>query len=204
MPSRNIVKIDLEDTYYHIYARGASKKPIFIDELDYSYFLHLLQRYLSLKEIKDNKGAIYKKLYDDVELLAYCLVKNHFHLLVYQVHMGAMQSLMRRVMTGYSAYFNKKYKMSGSLFESRYKASRIDNNEHLTHISRYIHLNPEHWENYEYSSIKNYLNMNEEDWLNSKRILNLFNSIKEYRKFISEYKTRHDELEYIKDELVGY
>ena len=67
---------------------------------------------------------------------------NHIHLLVYQHQPQAMAQFMRSVLTSYSRYFNKRYKRSGSLFESRYKASLISDDAYLEHISRYIHLNP--------------------------------------------------------------
>lgn len=109
MPSRNVLKIDVQESYYHIYARGASRQDIFLEPADYYIFLELFRRYLSPEEIRDNSGIPYAKLGDDIELLCYCLMSNHFHLLVYQISEGAMQRLMRGVMTAYSRYFNKRY-----------------------------------------------------------------------------------------------
>lgn len=203
MPSRNVLKIDISDSYYHIYARGASRQKVFVDKTDYHVFLDLFRRYLSEEEIKDSAGIPYLKLYEDIELLGYCLMPNHFHLLVYQVNEHAMQRLMRGVMTAYSRYFNKKYKRSGSLFESRYKASRIDSDPYLMHISRYIHLNPKSWQDYPYSSLKYYLNGHDEDWLQESRIIELFKSRKEYAEFVADYESVKESLEMIKYELAG-
>ena len=204
MPSRNVLKIDIPDSYYHIYSRGASRQPVFLDESDYEYFLTLLRRYLSEEDFRSKAGLSYIKLRDNIELLAYCLMQNHFHLLVYQVDEKSMQRLMRGVITAYSIYFNKKYGRSGALFESRYKASRIDSDEYLLHISRYIHLNPDKWLYYPYSSIKYYLTDDAEDWINPKRILEQFSSISEYSSFLADYKDTHNELEDIKHQLAGY
>ncbi len=203
MPSRNVLKIDVPDSYYHIYARGASRHEIFLEASDYYVFLELFRRYLSMEEIRDSAGMPYAKLYEDIELLCYCLMPNHFHLLVYQVNEGAMQRLMRGVMTGYSRYFNKKYKRSGSLFESRYKASMIMSDAYLMHITRYIHLNPKQWRNYPYSSLQYYLDPNMEDWLEETRILELFPSRAAYGEFMADYEAVKESLALIKYELAG-
>ena len=144
MPSRNVLKIDVAEQYYHVYARGASRQNIFLEPVDYEVYLKLFRRYLSSEEIRDSAGIPYTKLHESIELLCYCLMPNHFHLLVYQIDEGAMQRLMRGVMTAYSRYFNKKYQRSGSLFESRYKASLITSDTYLFHVSRYIHLTQKH------------------------------------------------------------
>lgn len=203
MPSRNVLKIDIPDSYYHIYARGASRQDIFLESSDYYVFLELFRRYLSNEEIKDSAGIPYVKLHDDIELLCYCLMSNHFHLLVYQINDGSMQRLMRGVMTAYSRYFNKKYKRSGSLFESRYKASRISSDEYLMHITRYIHLNPKKWRNYPYSSLGYYLQSHGEDWINEKTILKLFTSRSAYADFVADYESVKESLDLIKYELAN-
>jgi len=203
MPSRNVLKIDVSDSYYHIYARGGSRHNIFLEPADYQYFLELLRRYLSPEDIRNNAGISYAKLDNDIELLAYCLMRNHFHLLVYQVNNGGMQRLMRGVMTAYSRYFNTKYRQSGSLFESRYKASRITTDEYLMHISRYIHLNPTRWREYPYSSLQYYLRQSEIDWLQEERILDLFCLRQAYAEFVEDYEAVKESLALIKDELAG-
>lgn len=203
MPSRNVLKVDIPESYYHVYVRGASRQAIFLDNDDYGYFLSLFRRYLAKNEITDRDGVPYAKLFDAVEVLAYCLMGNHFHLLVYQHEQGAMQRLMRGVMTAYSIYFNKKYDRSGGLFESRYKASRISSDEYLLHISRYIHLNPDEWSDYPYSSLRIYKG-EVSDWVHPEKILALFPSRAAYLEFVADYKDIRDELETIKHELAGY
>lgn len=203
MPSRNIMKIDVPESYHHIYARGINRQPIFTEEADYLYFLSLFRRYLSEEDIRNDIGIAYTKLIDDIEVLAYCLMGNHFHLLVYQVEPGAMQRLMRGVMTAYSRYFNKKYERRGPLFESRYKASYISTNRYLMHISRYIHLNPDKWQTHPYTSLKLYAGGGS-DWVRPHRILDLFPSQQAYTEFMADYKDRRDVLEDIKHELAGY
>lgn len=203
MPSRNVLKIDIADSYYHVYARGASRQEIFLESADYYMFLSLFRRYLSTEDVKDSAGMSYAKLYDDIQLLSYCLMPNHFHLLLYQVNEGAMQRLMRGVMTAYSRYFNKKYDRSGGLFETRYKASRISSDTYLMHITRYIHLNPKEWREYPYSSLRFYLQAHDEDWVDEQPIVALFPSRESYGDFVAEYEGIKDTLEQIKHELAG-
>ena len=126
---------------------------------------------------------------------------NHIHMLVYVRQPGAMGKCMRSVMTSYSRYFNTKYHRSGSLFESRYKASMISDRAYLEHISRYIHLNPKQWRHYEYSGLPYYLQQDEVSWLRPKRILEMFNGTAEYLEFVSNYAEQKKLRDILKQEL---
>lgn len=203
MPGRNIRKVDVADSYYHVYARGVNKQEIFLDADDYKFFLSLLKRYLSRSEASSRRGVQYPKLYEGIQLLAYCLMTNHFHLLVYQINEQGMMQLMRRVMTSYSGYFNRKYSRRGPLFESRYRASRINNETYLLHISRYIHLNPTDWRGYNYSSLRSYLGTAPPDWLTTIRVNSLFSSRNEYLQFLESYEQNKTELDIIKHVLAN-
>jgi putative transposase len=203
MPRRNVIKEDAPDSFQHVYARGHSKHKIYVDEEDYITFLTLLQRYLSAEEAHDPYGVSYPNFYNKLELVAYCLMPSHFHLLVYQRQPRAMAQFMQSVLTSYSRYFNKKYKRSGSLFESRYKASMISDDSYLDHITRYIHLNPRHWRDYAYSSLPYYLQRDEVSWIRPKRILELFSSRDEYLKFVSDHVEQKKMMDILKQELAN-
>lgn len=135
MPYRNTVRFDANNSYYHVYVRGISKSVIFRKDTDKDYFLYLLSRHLSVKPVKNKQGYIYPHFRDQIELLSYCLMDNHFHLLVYQAEKGKLSAMMKSIMVAYSAYFNRTYKRTGSLFESRFKASLITSDNYLLHIS---------------------------------------------------------------------
>ena len=203
MPSRNVVKIDIPNTYYHIYVRGHGRMAIFRDDYDYRAFLNLLKRYLHNKSTNDSSGRPYDNLHGKIELTCYCLMPNHFHMLLYQINEHAMPRLMRGVMTSYSRYFNKKYDLSGALFETTYKASIISLDQYLMHISRYIHINPKDWQTYKYSSLPYYLGQYPPVWIQPKRIIELFPSPNEYEEFIADYEEYKDMLDEIKHELAG-
>lgn len=202
MPSRNALKTDIPDAYYHVYARGVNKMQIFLDQTDFLHFQSLLKRYLSPPATESQHGVLYPSYFGNVELLAFCQMENHFHLLIYQTEQKNMASFMQSLLTSYSKYFNKKYGRSGPLFESRYKASPITNNTYLQHMSRYIHLNPRSWKKYEHSSIRYYLYGEESAWLLPDRIKALFAGTKDYFNFLEDYEEQREILKNIKHELI--
>ena len=106
--------------------------------------------------------------------------------------------LMQRILGTYGGYFNSKYCCSGPVFESRYRAVRITSDEYLLHISRYIHLNPDNWTDYPYSSIKAYTRGDKICWLRSDHIAELHGSPEKYLEFVRDYKSARDELAAIK------
>lgn len=206
MPSKNLIKYYLSNSIYHIFNRGVEKRIIFEDDKDYKVFLSYLKEYLS----PENKNIIkYRdlqgKYFKNINLLAFCLMPNHFHLLIKQTDKFFIQKFTQSLFTRYSMYFNKKYKRVGSLFQSTYKATNVIDQKHLLYVSKYIHLNP--IENplkkidrkillKSYSSYSDYLGITNTPWLNKKIILDEFkksnymklNQIKSYSQFVEEYK----------------
>ena len=203
MPRRNVIRSDGQDMFYHVYARGANKRRIFLDEEDFLKFLKLLERYLSPEDARNRYGVPYPNFYNKVDLLAYCLMPNHFHLLVYQRHVHALTSLMQSVMTSYSRYFNLKYKRTGPLFESRFRASVILDETYLEHITRYIHLNPRLWREYEYSSLPYYLQQDTVSWVRPERILSMFATPNDYLHFLEDYQENKKMMDILKKELAN-
>lgn len=202
MPSRNVIKLDSAESFYHVYARGGSRQQIFCDPSDYAFFTHLFARYLSKEPVSSHLGGPYPHFRDRLELLAYCQMPNHFHLLVYQNEPGAMAAFMRSLLTSYSRYFNAKYGRSGAVFESRYKASLIQTTGYLDHISRYIHLNPRYYKRYPYSSYRAYERSGREsEWLQPGRVLAMFRSRSEYADFVADYGSQKAILDELKHEL---
>ena len=204
MPSRNTRKQYAEHSYYHIYTRGGNKQTVFIDSFDYAYFLGLFKRYLSKDTVKNTARIPYKNYSENIDLLAYCLMPNHIHIVIYQNDKDAISYFMQSVMTSYSMYFNKRYGHLGPVFQSRYLASIIDQENYLHHISRYIHLNPKQWRSYPYSSLPYYLGDKSADWIKPDKILDLFdNNTEKYRTFLKDYKEQKELLDELKWELAN-
>ena len=158
MPARNSRKKYTENGYYHIYNRGVEKRIIFEDAQDYAVFLSYLKQYLTskntdlLQDKLSNPSTTYKEkakiikelrlnnFADEISVIAYCLMPNHFHFLVKQKNATSIDLFMNSIGTRYTMYFNKKYKRVGSLYQGVYKAVLIESDEQLLHLTRYIHL----------------------------------------------------------------
>jgi len=201
MPSRNILRSDADESFYHVYARGINKSVIFIAPEDKDYFLYLISRHLSIKQVKAKNGYAYPHYRGKIELLSYCLMDNHLHLLFYQKEKGALSSLMQSILTAYTMYHNRKYKRRGPLLESRYKSALIDNDVYLLHVSRYIHLNPRSWKYYRHSSIIHIRKASEPEWLQSNKVLTQHVDRKAYLEFVSDYEEMRDMLAELKYQL---
>lgn len=132
--------------HYHLYNRGNSKQEIFIDHEDYEHFIKLLYLCNSVRSItyRDISRNVYD--FDREETLvfigAYCLMPNHFHILVKAKTEDGISKFMQKLSTAYSMYFNKKYERSGSLFEGKFKSKHVGIDRYLKYIFSYIHLNP--------------------------------------------------------------
>lgn len=111
--------------YYHIVARGIARQVLFEEDADYLFFLKILKKCKEEEQFK---------------LLAFCLMENHFHLLV-KIDNG-MDRVMRRILTTYAKYYNTKYERIGYLFQDRYKSKVIERRSYLLSAMRYIHNNP--------------------------------------------------------------
>jgi len=166
---------------------------IFLDDEDKKVFLSLLKRYLSPKLEKDLARRYYRSFFGEIELLTYALMPNHFHLLIYQVNERSIVGFMKSVMISYGIYFNKKFQRQGPVFQSRYLAKRIETTEQLTHVSRYIHLNPSNWHGTTDSSIDFYSGKRHAKWIEPRKILQLFPSYDAYLEFLKTYDPKHDE-----------
>lgn len=133
---------------YHLYNRGVEKRDIFLDEKDRLRFIHDLFEFNDI-EPADKLGASEVKLPKVernprkliVEILAFYLSDNHFHLMVKQIKDGGITMFMRKIGTGYTNYFNQKYERVGSLFQGPFKAALVKTDAHLIHLPLYIHLN---------------------------------------------------------------
>lgn len=135
--------------FYHIYNRGTDKRTIYETPQDYSRFQELLyvangDKPVTLKDIQKHHDNVYE--YDRgaplVAIGAYCLMPNHFHILLTPLAEAGISKFMGKLSTGYSMYFNKKYDRTGRLYEGSYKFKHADSDEYLKYLFAYIHLNP--------------------------------------------------------------
>jgi len=139
----------VSNEYYHIYNRGVNKMEIFSNEYDYNRFLKLLYSINSktLKKFSDietrpGKAWEYERGETLVDIGSFCLMPNHFHLIVKEKIEGGITIFVHRLLTSYSTYFNIKYKHSGAVFQGKFKAEHISNDRYFKYLFSYVHLNP--------------------------------------------------------------
>lgn len=222
---------------YHVLNRGVDKRKIFLDDRDYFRFIHNLFEFNDVNQINNvtyrfntNSKVIARPYMEGdggnrqprkllVEILAFCLMPNHYHLLLKAKYDDGITRFMKRLNMGYSRYFNEKYKRQGALFEGRYKLVPVAEEAHFIHLPYYIHLNPldlvaPEWrkrelknsseavkflENYRWSSHLDYLGRKNFPSLTSREfLLEFFGGSQEYERRIKEW-LRNIDLENIAD-----
>ncbi|MBI2630727.1 transposase [Candidatus Nomurabacteria bacterium] len=201
--------------YYHIYNRGNSKQKIFLSKRDYERFVALLygvntnERFNFFDSQKG--GGIFSKEVDNplVSIGAYCLMPNHFHLLITPLSEDGLSKFMQKLSTAYSMYFNEVNKRTGGLFEGKFKSQHMESDRQLKYIFSYIHLNPvklidtkwkengiknltktfEYLNSYPYSSFLDYVGINrlEKKILKISDFPNYFPSKNSFKKEIIEW-----------------
>lgn len=187
--------------FYHIYNRGNNKQQIYFDEHDY-FRMYLVMHVLNDKSRAGKRGIRaseldYKKSKNNfVDIIGYCFMPNHYHLLVRQRCEKGVSKFMHRLGDSYTKYFNSRYSHSGHAFTGPYKIRAIEKTSYLLHASRYIHTNPAElftqncWSNitqYKFSSLSSYLTDKPDPFLATQPILSRFKSKLEYRNYVREY-----------------
>lgn len=184
---------------YHIYNRGVGKMNIFLDEQDFRVFLARLKENLypelidhsHLRKYEARRKTLPPNSFD---LISYCLMPNHFHLLIKQNTDISIAQLLLKVCTGYSKYFNKKYGRVGPIFQDSFKAVRMERNNQLLWVSYYIHKNPiqaelvKNLKDYKWDSFDEYLKLDGNEICKKELILEQFKEKKSYFDYFSNQK----------------
>lgn len=176
--------------FYHIYNRGNARGDIFLDEQDYSFFLLRLKQNL-FPEI-NSKLRIQPLPANSFSLLCYCLMPNHFHLLLKQNKEINPSKLLLKLCTSYSMYFNKKYNQVGHIFQDSFKQVNIDEDSYLNWLSCYIHQNPkvagliENLEDYKWSSYPEFIGKSFSNLCSKEIVLDKFKNRDHYKNFVSD------------------
>lgn len=217
MPYRKLPLIPGQ--YYHVFNRGINRQPIFLTPSDYSRALLSLRYYHHLspspklsyllvqsKKIQDEVLASIDHQPKLVTILAFCLMPNHFHLLVRQETTAGISTFMANFQNSYAKYFNAKTQRSGSLLNRQYKSVHIETEEQLLHIVRYIHLNPysgfvvkypSQINSYPWSSLREYLE-NRTTFISPNLIMSHFSTLQLLENFHLDQANYQQTLEKIK------
>lgn len=201
--------------YYHVFNRGVEKRSIFLTDHDYYQFLEILEYYLNpippIAFSQRHRIHIQDPEFPDdplVEVIAYCLMPNHFHILVRVVREHGLVTWIRRSTNSYTHIFNIRNDRVGPLFQGPYKAVHVESDEQLIHLSRYIHLNPvvaricEDAHTYRFSSMQHFNGSRKEAWIRPAIILNQFTSPDLYQSFVDDHIDYARELDRIKHSLL--
>lgn len=176
------LRIEYKNAIYHVMNRGRNHAPIFHEHINFSQFL------LCVEEATRQFG---------LEVLAYCLMDNHYHLLV-RTPRGNLSRCMRHINGVYTQRYNKFFNTDGTLFRGRYKSILVDTSSYLLQVSRYIHRNPletqqplvKSLRDYTYSSYPAYIGaIDRPAWLNTEFVLSALNAesdFKAYETFVKE------------------
>lgn len=184
--------------FYHLYNRGVDKRNVIEDKHDLIRFFQSIKEFNTIEPIgsifensfKQNMsngelGRLTSKL-QLVNIVAYCINPNHFHIVVKQTTDNGISEFMKRLGGGYTKYFNNKYKRSGSLFQGTFKSKLIDTNEYLLRVSTYVSLNNKIKGNFPILSMASwdeYIGKNDGDVCSKDLILDQFNNVNEYKVF---------------------
>jgi REP-associated tyrosine transposase len=170
--------------YYHLFNRGVNRQPIFFCEENWSYFLREVRHYFSP---------------DAVEIIAYCLMPTHYHILVYVKADNFSVRIMQPFVTAYTKAISQQQNRVGPLFQGRFQSKIIDKSAYLLQLSRYIHLNPvqaglvKNPEDWAYSSFRDYIGLRKGTLPRPEIVLSGFGSEKEYREYVEEGMTERFE-----------
>ncbi len=214
MPGRSTPLVNGQ--FYHIYNRGSEKRDIFSQNKDYKRFQQTLYYYQFLgpkpsfskfakNDLKIFQPSLDKKL---VEIVCYCLMPNHFHLLIRQLKDNGISNFISQLGNSYTKYFNTKYSRVGPLLQGTFKAVLIESDEQLIHLSRYIHLNPvvsgliKNLNIYPWSSYQEYLNG--KNICSIDEILNFFSSTQNYEQFTLDQVDYGSSLEILKHQAIDF
>lgn len=206
--------------YYHLYNRGTEQRDIFLSDYDLSRFAFLLyvcnsNKHIDVRKLKEdnkNEGLPFGKIDRGdviVDIGSWCLMPNHFHMLVKERMEGGITRFMLKLTTAYSMYFNKLYKRSGRLFQGPFQSSHAGKDNYLKYLFAYIHLNPikliePNWKetgildkvssqkylsNYKYSSCLDYTGISRDfgSILNKSSFPGYFSSPHEFLDFINDW-----------------
>lgn len=211
MPS-NRKTVFANNQIYHVFNRGVERRNVFTSKRDYKRAIETIKYYqLKLPPYKLSKFLIQNQQTLEelraqntdfcVEIIAYCLMPNHFHLVLKQLTDKGISKFISNFTNSYTRYFNTKNVRNGHLFQGAFKAVRVESDEQLVHLSRYVHINPvisylikvNDLVSYEYSSLSEYLGLNNQGFCNTELVMNSFSEPKDYRKYLE------DQISYIRD-----
>lgn len=220
MPQRKVVFATNE--IYHIFNRSVAREHIFASKIELRRLLEIIEYYYLPQTLRFSKfKTLPEKIKRDyillntkktplVEIYAFAFMPNHYHFLIKQIQDGGIVRFISNIQNSFAKYFNLKNDRDGSLFLNPFKAKRVETDEQFIHVSRYIHLNPvtsyiiefDKLDKYLWTSYCNYVNNTNLPFLNTKNILEMFKSKRDYSQFAANQVDYQRHLHLIKDQII--
>ena len=221
MPKRKVPLVSEE--IYHVFNRSVAQQPIFRNRREHNIFTNLIEYYrfsyppkrfshyqrLANEERVELLNNLYLKNKTLVEIYSFCLMPNHYHILLKQKSENGIKDFIRLAQNSYSRYLNIKTKRFGALFQSPFKATRVDSDEQFIHVARYIHLNPlttyllkdlSSLSIYEWSSYIDYVGNNPRRFLNTSFLMFIIKDKERFKKFTADnldYQRKLDKIKHL-------
>ncbi len=209
----------IKDQIYHTFNQGIDRMPTFTGQKEYERAMDVIRFYQYKVPIRfsifralnsEEKSKFAAKYFRNdnriVSILSFCLMPNHFHFLLKQLNDNGIPRYLSIFQNSYTKFINTKNNRKGSLFLDQFKAVRIETDEQLIHVSRYIHLNPytayilkslDDLENYPWSSFKEFIN-GQKDIVDTEVVLSYFKNTKDYKNFVYDQAAYQRKLDAIK------
>lgn len=220
MPRRITPLINGE--YYHVFNRGVEKRAIFDNKRSYQRFIDTicyyrftgtplkLSNFFRLSQLKRNKLLIDLQTHPKhITITCYVLMKNHFHFILKQETDGGISKFIKNLSDSYTKYFNTRNNRIGPLFQGQFKAIRVESDDQLLHLSRYIHLNPymgsllkslTDLRDYSWSSLQQFIQTSDQmTYCDISPIIASFKNSESYWNFITDYVDYKNNIDIIKD-----
>lgn len=173
---------------HHVTAHAVGNELILRDHRDKSEFLARFRNYLEPSETRNSAGTPYVKLFDEVALITFGLLNNHYHLILQELVLGGVNRLMRRTQPAYSRYFNDRYTRRGPLYDRSFEPTPIVDAAHARRAIAYVHLNHvvEQLE-YRYTGHRLFVGEDRCDWVNSEAGIKLYGSVGRYKRYLNRH-----------------
>lgn len=174
-----------KENYYHVYNRGVNKGLIFFSDRNYQYFLNKMAYFFQSK----------------ADILAYCLMANHFHLLLKVNSDDFVRTSLHSFLVSYTKSVNIEQKRIGPLFQNRFQANLVEDEGYFIDCAKYIHLNPAKArltalpEDWKYSSYSAYLHPDWQTFVDTRPLMNYFDSVADFKEFtemgMEQYESKY-------------
>ncbi|MBI5310187.1 MAG: hypothetical protein HZB14_04020 [Actinobacteria bacterium] len=171
---------------FHVTAHAVGRDQLFREQVDKREFLDRFRNYLDTDRILDSSRHPYPKLHDQVSLVTFGLIDNHFHLILEQLMQGGIGNLMKRTQTAYARFHNDKYDRRGPLFDAPFHPTPLADRNHARRAIAYVHLNHVVEQlDYPFTGHRLFTGEDRAQWINSEAGLKIFGSVEQYKAYLN-------------------